>query len=92
MKYLELRTTPRCIPETGMTKRSYLESVLRAISECHHDLDIEVRLLVAVDRRTTVKDAMDTVDLAIDLMKENSIVVGLDLSGNPVVGYYLICK
>ena len=31
VKYLELRTTPRDVPKTGMTKRSYIDAVLRAM-------------------------------------------------------------
>jgi adenosine deaminase len=31
VKYLELRTTPRDVPATGMTKRSYIDAVIRAI-------------------------------------------------------------
>ena len=88
MKYLELRTTPRCIPKTGMTRRSYIESVLRAISECHSsDLGIEIRLLLAIDRRTSVKDAMEIVELAVEFMMKSGLVVGLDLSGDPTVGF-----
>lgn len=45
---------------------------------------IYVRLLLSIDRRETTAAAMETVDLALD-MKELG-VVGIDLSGNPVVG------
>ena len=31
VKYLELRTTPRAVIETGMTKESYIKAVLKAI-------------------------------------------------------------
>jgi adenosine deaminase len=33
VRYLELRTTPRANPQTGMSKQDYLEAVLRAISD-----------------------------------------------------------
>jgi hypothetical protein len=33
VRYLELRTTPRTDPQTGMIKQDYLEAVLRAISD-----------------------------------------------------------
>lgn len=66
MKYLELRTTPRDEPSTGMTRVTYVESVLRAIHDCAgEDLDIVVRLLLAIDRRGTVEMAQHTVDLAL---------------------------
>ena len=31
--YLELRSTPRAIPESGVTLTSYVETVLRAIQD-----------------------------------------------------------
>ncbi|PKA51768.1 adenosine deaminase [Apostasia shenzhenica] len=45
---------------------------------------IYVRLLLSIDRRETTAAAMETVSLALE-MKECG-VVGIDLSGNPVVG------
>ena len=65
VKYIELRTTPRAEPSTGMTKESYVETVLRAIDDCmNSDLDIIVRLILAIDRRHSQEVAMDTVKLA----------------------------
>ena len=49
--------------------------------------DIQVRLLLSIDRRQTAEQAMDTARLAVRLHREgDSGVVGLDLSGNPSVG------
>ena len=39
VKYLELRTTPRDEPSTGMTKKSYLKSVIKAIEVTYTDYD-----------------------------------------------------
>ncbi|KAI0215665.1 Adenosine deaminase-like protein [Lamellibrachia satsuma] len=89
VKYLELRSTPRAVPSNGMTKTSYIGTILRAIDECHStpDLDIVVRLLLSVDRRCPVSDAMDTVNLAAEYMhRTDGIVVGIDLSGDPKKG------
>uniref|UniRef100_A0AAY5K6P3 Adenosine deaminase domain-containing protein n=1 Tax=Esox lucius TaxID=8010 RepID=A0AAY5K6P3_ESOLU len=87
VKYLELRTTPREDKNTGMTKRSYVQTVIEAIRQCKNEgLDIEVRLLVSVDRRHGVEVAMKTVKLAEDFMRStDGFVVGLDLSGDPTV-------
>ncbi|WOL06722.1 adenosine deaminase-like protein isoform X1 [Canna indica] len=45
---------------------------------------IYVRLLLSIDRRETTAAAMETVNLAMDL--KDFGVVGIDLSGNPVIG------
>eukprot|EP01018_Ginkgo_biloba_P003531 Gb_00816 [translate_table: standard] len=45
---------------------------------------IYVRLLLSIDRRESSDGAMETVQLALEM--RNSGVVGIDLSGNPVVG------
>lgn len=89
VKYLELRSTPRAEPKSGLTKRSYVETVIGAIQQCkQEDVDIEVRFLVAVDRRNGPGVAMETVKLAEDFMlSSDGAVVGLDLSGDPTVGH-----
>ena len=66
VKYLELRTTPREDSSTGMTRETYVEAVLRAIDDCREkNLDIMVKLLLAIDRRGTLDTANDTVELAL---------------------------
>jgi len=47
-------------------------------------LDIEVKLLLSINRAETKESAMETVKLAIQFMDKG--VVGIDLSGNPHVG------
>ncbi|XP_026990933.1 adenosine deaminase-like protein [Tachysurus fulvidraco] len=89
VKYLELRSTPREETKTGLSKRRYIETVLEAIHQCKQDgVDIDVRFLVAVDRRNGPEVAMETVKLAEDFMlSSDGVVVGLDLSGDPTVGH-----
>ncbi|KAM3842494.1 N6-Methyl-AMP deaminase [Diretmus argenteus] len=89
VKYLELRSTPREEPNTGLTKRRYVETVIRAIRQCKEEgVDIDVRFLVAVDRRNGTEVAMETVKLAEEFMlSTDGLVVGLDLSGDPTVGH-----
>lgn len=88
VKYLELRTTPREVASTGMTKESYIEAVLKAIDDCaRENADSIVRLLLAIDRRNSVEVARNTIDLAEKYAKlSNGVVVGIDLSGDPQVG------
>ncbi|XP_066505567.1 adenosine deaminase-like protein [Hoplias malabaricus] len=88
VKYLELRSTPRNEPKTGLSKRIYIETVIEAIRQCKHEgADIDVRFLVAIDRRNGPEVAMETTKLAEDFMlSSDGVVVGLDLSGDPTVG------
>nr|XP_055049144.1 adenosine deaminase-like protein [Misgurnus anguillicaudatus] len=89
VKYLELRSTPREVTGTGLTKKRYIETVLEAIRQCkEEDVDIDVRFIVAVDRRHGPEVAMETVKLAEEfLLSSDGMVVGLDLSGDPTVGH-----
>lgn len=88
VRYLELRSTPREVTETGMTKELYVDAVLRAIRDCEaENLDIEVKLLLAIDRRNGVQVGQDTVKLAQKFRESHpDLVVGIDLSGDPSVG------
>ncbi|XP_008310649.1 N6-Methyl-AMP deaminase isoform X2 [Cynoglossus semilaevis] len=88
VKYLELRSTPREEKNTGLTKRKYIETIIRAIQMCKNEgLDIDVRFLVAIDRRNGPEVAMETVKLAEEfLLSSDGLVVGLDVSGDPTVG------
>ena len=90
--YLEIRSTPRANPATGMTKRSYVEVVLsgidKALLKC---TTIHVRLLLSIDRCHSVAEAQDTVELASEHVSQGRAthrawVVGIDLSGDPTVG------
>ncbi|KAI3456430.1 hypothetical protein Pfo_013093 [Paulownia fortunei] len=48
---------------------------------------IYVRLLLSIDRRETAEAAMETVELALEMRDLG--VLGIDLSGNPVIGEWL---
>ncbi|KAG8440408.1 hypothetical protein GDO86_006239 [Hymenochirus boettgeri] len=88
VKYLELRSTPRDT-SMGLTKRSYVETVLEGIKQCkEEDLDIDVRYLLSVDRRGGPTVAKETVKLAEEFYcSTNELVLGVDLSGDPSVGH-----
>ncbi|CAN1811027.1 N6-mAMP deaminase [Linum perenne] len=58
-----------------------------AVNNVHHGdgrKKIYVRFLLSIDRRETTEAAMDTVKLALEMRDLG--VVGIDLSGNPIVG------
>lgn len=88
VKYLELRSTPRRENATGMTKKTYVESILEGIKQSKQEnLDIDVRYLIAIDRRGGSLVAKETVKLAEEFfLSANDTVLGLDLSGDPTIG------
>ncbi|XP_028622785.1 adenosine deaminase-like protein isoform X2 [Grammomys surdaster] len=87
VKYLELRSTPRGENATGMTRKTYVESVLEGIKQCKQEnLDIDVRYLMAIDRRGGPAIAKETVKLAREFfLSTEDTVLGLDLSGDPTI-------
>ncbi|XP_003791813.1 adenosine deaminase-like protein [Otolemur garnettii] len=87
VKYLELRSTPRRENATGMTKKIYVESILEGIKQSKQEnLDIDVRYLMAIDRRGGPSVAKETVKLAEEFFHSTEgIVLGLDLSGDPTI-------
>ncbi len=80
---MELRTTPRENTVHGVTKDSYISTVLDCIDDFGRD-EMSTRLILSIDRRNTPAQAMDTVDLAIKYSGRG--VVGVDLCGNPAKG------
>jgi len=90
--YLELRTTPKVNADLAMSRRSYVDAVLRGVEAAcgagggDGSGSLTVRLLLSIDRRGDAAAAMETVLLADQL--RTSGVVGVDLSGNPSVGSF----
>jgi adenosine deaminase len=86
--YLELRTTPRAIPERNVSKDGYIKAILSLLKEHNENLSNTMRafLIISVDRRNTAIEAEEVVDLAIRYQSEGAHVVGVDLCGNPAVG------
>ncbi|KAH7907053.1 Metallo-dependent hydrolase [Hygrophoropsis aurantiaca] len=78
-QYLELRTTPRSTQY--MSRRKYLTTVLSEIEKFSN-----AALIVCIDRRMSVSDVIECVDLAIELRGQGRRVVGLDLCGDPNKG------
>ncbi|KAM3415058.1 hypothetical protein BST61_g10193 [Cercospora zeina] len=84
VKYLELRTTPRGHGGTGMGREEYLEAVVDAIERFEGREEMPTYLILSIDRRNSIEEAMRVVELAVKL--KNRGVVGVDLCGNPSVG------
>ena len=70
-----------------MTKRNYVQTILSVINEINKRDDIIVRLILSIDRRLSLEQAMETVELAIDL-KSSGIIIGIDMCGNTSGGAF----
>jgi len=74
VRYLELRTTPREIPSAGITRDEYVRIVLEALEEYHEsqfaetafndEYQIEVHLILSIDRTMTASQADEILSLA----------------------------
>lgn len=84
VKYLELRSTPRELKRDNTSRADYVAEVVGAIEECHsrQDLDIQVRLLLSINRNQSLALAEDTVQMAIEWKIRSPLIVGIDLSGH----------
>ncbi|KAL7772896.1 hypothetical protein CFE70_002859 [Pyrenophora teres f. teres 0-1] len=84
--YLELRTTPRAIPEAGVTKEDYVRTVLDILKAHNDDSRNTMRafLILSIDRRNSIAEADEVVDLAVRF--KSAGVVGVDLCGDPARG------
>jgi len=85
--YLELRTTPRAMPAAGLTKADYVRVVLDTIARFESEEEkfpgMHTRLILSIDRRNTLEEALETASLAERFASQG--VVGLDLCGDPTV-------
>lgn len=81
MVYLELRTTPRA--SASLSKEQYVATILSCI-EGHGRASMTTLLILSIDRRNTIVEAMEVVELAIEYCDRG--VVGIDLCGDPTKG------
>ncbi|TPX69533.1 hypothetical protein CcCBS67573_g06822 [Chytriomyces confervae] len=86
VRYLELRSTPKSLE--GMDMDGYVSTVVSAISKAMSENEtIRVKFLLSVDRRHDPETASTIVSLAIKYANLfPSIVVGVDVCGNPACG------
>lgn len=75
-----------------MTKKEYLDTVLRSIKKASEQFpNILVKLLPSIDRSQGLEAAEETFDLVLDSLKHSEfkdIIKGIDLSGNPKSGNF----
>lgn len=84
--YVELRTTPRAMPAAGLSKDDYVKTILDILDAHNKNASNAMRafLILSVDRRNTLAEAHEVVDLAIKY--KSSGVVAVDLCGDPNKG------
>lgn len=83
--YLELRTTPRAIPSENLTKSDYISTILSCITDFNvKSPSLVTKLILSIDRRNTLEQALEVVDLALAYRDQG--VVGIDLCGDPAKG------
>ena len=68
-----------------MTRDAYIRAVLSCLELFTQD-EIIVKLILSVDRRNSLEEAMETVDLAIKYRHKG--IVGVDLCGDPSVSLF----
>ncbi|KAG9522941.1 Metallo-dependent hydrolase, partial [Aureobasidium melanogenum] len=92
VRYAELRTTPRAIPDAGMSKEDYVTTVLKAMDDFKGSVKeniagappydkLHAKLILSIDRKNTLEEAFEVVRLA--LKYRHLGIVGVDLCGNP---------
>jgi hypothetical protein len=95
--YLEIRTTPRPLPD-GTTASEYVRELTKAIHAHNHQPQRKmlVKLILSVDRGRSFQEGLQVVNL----LKEHAvlvdpvtqatekIIVGVDFSGNPLGGKF----
>lgn len=81
IKYLELRFTPRALAATmDYPLEDVSDWVVAAAERAAQDFDIQVRLIVSMNRHESVSLGERMAQIAVDRMEHG--VVGLDLAGN----------
>lgn len=82
--YLELRSTPRDNVNTGLTKRSYISTLLDVIQKHNSNVNntMLVRFLPSIDRGRSVDEAWDTLKVVEEFL-DSGLIPGIDFSGNP---------
>lgn len=95
--YLEIRTTPRPLPD-GTTASEYVRELTKAIHAHNHQPQRKmlVKLILSVDRGRSFQEGLQVVNLLkehavmVDPVTQETekIIVGVDFSGNPLGGKF----
>lgn len=81
--YLELRSTLRK-EANMMSKKEYIEAMIEGIKACK-SLKIIVKLIISINRKESLENAQENVDIALQYAKLHpDVIVGIDVSGDPL--------
>lgn len=92
--YIELRTTPRAIPARGISKEDYVRAVLETMTAFMRETNwnMVAYLILSIDRRNTLEQAMEVVNLAIKYHNNDEpgssvshIVISRELTSIPAI-------
>ena len=73
-------------PSVDASLNHYVETVACAIAEATADKKIQVRLILSVNRTSSLANIERIVKLAVAWRRHSALVVGLDVSGDPTKG------
>jgi Adenosine deaminase len=86
----QLTFWPSMLPD-GTTKMEYIDLLVSTIEMHNKDYGdrMLVRLLISIDRSKSVEENEETVELVLGVRTRSELVVGIDLSGNPLKGSFV---
>lgn len=84
--YLELRSTPKNLP--SMSKHDYIQAMIDGIEQVANDYKIIARVIISIDRRHTLEESIDTINIAHEFKTKSDLIVGIDLCGDPSTGEF----
>jgi len=92
VRYLELRSTPRALSNSGHTRADYVDIVLREIRNFMRgdNHKMVVRFIVTIQNAVPIEEAHESLDIIERYLKQNSddeaLIVGVDFAPRPIKG------
>ena len=92
VKYLELRSTPRCLSHSGHSRKEYVEIILNEIRNFPLKYpkykDMIIRFLVTIQNAKPLEEGKESLDIIEEYLNNNNdnenIIVGIDFAPRPI--------